>query len=42
MTRLRLNTEYRNKIANRMKVHIEAEHTDEKEKYFKSRESIKL
>jgi hypothetical protein len=39
--RLRLNQEYRNKIANRMKVHIEAEHTDEKEKYFKSRESIK-
>ena len=39
--RLRLNQEYRNKIANRMRVHIEAEHTDEKEKYFKSRESIK-
>ncbi len=40
--RLRLNQEYRNKIANRMRVHIEAEDTDEKEKYFKSRESIKL
>jgi hypothetical protein len=39
--RLRLNQDYRNKIANRMKVHIEAEDTQEKEKYFKSRESIK-
>ena len=39
--RLRLNQEYRNKIANRMRVHLEAEDTDEKEKYFKSRESIK-
>ena len=27
--RLRLNQEYRNKIANRMRVHIEAEHTQE-------------
>jgi len=41
MTRLRLNTEYRNKVANRMKVHIEAEDTQEKEKYFQARESIK-
>jgi hypothetical protein len=39
--RLRLNQEYRNKIANRMKVHIEAEDTQEKEKYFQARESIK-
>ena len=39
--RLRLNQEYRNKVANRMKVHIEAEHTDEKEKYFRAMESIK-
>ena len=31
--RLRLNQEYRNKIANRMRVHIEAEHTQEREKY---------
>ena len=39
--RLRLNQEYRNKIANRMRVHIEAEHTQEKEKYFQARENIK-
>jgi hypothetical protein len=39
--RLRLNQEYRNKIANRMRVHIEAEDTQEKEKYFVARESIK-
>jgi len=39
--RLRLNQEYRNKIANRMRVHIEAEDTQEKEKYFQARESIK-
>jgi hypothetical protein len=41
MTRLRLNTEYRNKIANRMRVHIEAEDTQEKEKYFQARENMK-
>ena len=41
MTRLRLNQEYRNKIANRMRVHIEAEHTQEKEKYFQARENMK-
>ena len=39
--RLRLNQEYRNKIANRMRVHIEAEHTQEKEKYFQARENMK-
>ena len=39
--RLRLNTEYRNKIANRMRVHIEAEDTQEKEKYFLARENMK-
>jgi len=39
--RLRLNQEYRNKIANRMRVHIEAENTQEKEKYFVARENIK-
>ena len=39
--RLRLNQEYRNKIANRMRVHIEAEDTQEKEKYFQAREYMK-
>ena len=39
--RLRLNQEYRNKIANRMRVHIEAEHTQEREKYFVARENMK-
>ena len=33
MTRIRLNQEYRNKIANRMRVHIEQEDTQEKQKY---------
>jgi len=41
MSRLRLNQEYRNKIANRMRVHIEAEDTQEKEKYFQARENMK-
>ena len=40
MSRIRLNQEYRNKIANRMRVHLEQEHTDEKEKFFKERESF--
>ena len=31
MTRLRLNQEYRNKIANRMRVHLEQEDTIEKQ-----------
>ena len=39
--RLRLNQEYRNKVANRMRVHIEAEDTQEKEKYFQARENMK-
>jgi len=39
--RLRLNQEYRNKIANRMRVHIEAEDTQEKEKFFECRENFK-
>ena len=39
--RLRLNQELRNKISSRWRIHAEQEHTDEKEKYFKSRESIK-
>ena len=33
MSRIRLNNEYRNKIANRMRVHLEAEDTQEKQKY---------
>tara|TARA_R110002072_G_scaffold232804_1_gene390268 strand:+ start:132 stop:1112 length:981 start_codon:yes stop_codon:yes gene_type:complete len=41
MSRIRLNQEYRNKIANRMRVHIEAEDTQEKEAYLKAREEMK-
>ena len=33
MSRIRLNSEYRNKIANRMRVHLEQEDTQEKNKY---------
>jgi len=33
MSRIRLNQEYRNKIANRMRVHLEQEDTFEKQKY---------
>ena len=33
MSRIRLNQEYRNKIANRMRVHFEQEDTQEKRKY---------
>ena len=33
MTRIRLNQEYRNKIANRMRVHLEQEDTVEKQNY---------
>ena len=33
MTRIRLNQEYRNKTANRMRVHLEQEDTQEKQKY---------
>ena len=40
MSRLRLNQEYRNKIANRMRVHLEQEDTQEKEKFFQLRESF--
>jgi len=40
MSRLRLNQELRNKIASRWRVHAEAEHTDEKEKFFQLRESF--
>jgi len=41
MARIRLNQEYRNKIANRMRVHLEQENTQEKEKFFQARESMK-
>jgi hypothetical protein len=41
MSRIRLNQEYRNKVANRMRVHIEAEDTQEKEKFFQCRENFK-
>jgi len=40
MSRIRLNQEYRNKIANRMRVHLEQEDTQEKEKFFQERESF--
>jgi len=39
--RIRLNSEYRNKIANRMRVHLEQENTQEKEKFLQSREDMK-
>ena len=35
---VRLNQEYRNKISNRMRVHLEQEDTQEKEKFFQLRE----
>ena len=35
MSRIRLNQEYRNKIANRMRVHLEQEDTIEKQNYDK-------
>ena len=41
MSRIRLNQEYRNKIANRMRVHLEQEETQEKEKFFQLREQMK-
>jgi hypothetical protein len=41
MARIRLNSEYRNKIANRMRVHLEQENTQEKEKFFQARERMK-
>ena len=41
MSRIRLNQEYRNKIANRMRVHLEQEITQEKEKYLQAREEMK-
>ena len=41
MSRIRLNQENRNKVANRMRVHIEQEDTQEKEKFFQLRENFK-
>jgi len=41
MARIRLNQEYRNKIANRMRLHLEQENTQEKEKFFQARENMK-
>ena len=41
MARIRLNQEYRNKVANRMRVHIEQENTQEKEKFLQLRENFK-
>ena len=41
MSRIRLNQEYRNKVANRMRVHLEQEDTQEKEKFFELRENFK-
>jgi len=41
MSRIRLNQEYRNKIATRMRVHLEQEDTQEKEKFFQLREQMK-
>jgi len=41
MARIRLNQEYRNKIANRMRVHLESEDTQEKEKFLQLREEMK-
>jgi len=41
MSRIRLNQELRNKIGTRMRVHIEQEHTQEKEKFFHERENFK-
>jgi hypothetical protein len=41
MSRIRLNSEYRNKIGNRMRVHLEQENTQEKEAYLQAREKMK-
>jgi len=41
MARIRLNGEYRTKIANRMRIHLEQENTQEKEAYLKAREEMK-
>jgi hypothetical protein len=41
MSRIRLNQEYRNKIALKMKTYAEQEDTQEKEKFFQERENFK-
>jgi len=41
MARIRLNQEYRNKISNRLRVHLEQENTQEKEKFYQLRENMK-
>ena len=41
MSRIRLNQEYRNKIGNRMRVHLEQENTQEKESFSQLRENMK-
>ena len=41
MSRIRLNQEYRHKIAQRMRVHLEQEKTQEKAAYLKAREEMK-
>ena len=41
MARLRLNQDYRNKISNRMRVHLEQENTQEKENFYQLRENMK-
>jgi hypothetical protein len=41
MARIRLNQEYRNKIANRLRVHLEQENTQEKESFYQKREQMK-
>ena len=41
MARIRLNQEYRNKVANRLRVHLEQEQTQEKEKYLQCIEALK-
>ena len=40
MSRLRLNQELRNKVASRLRIHLEQENTQEKEKFFQERESF--
>jgi len=41
MSRIRLNQEYRNKVAVKMKLYNEQENTQEKEKFFQERENFK-
>jgi len=41
MSRIRLNQEYRNKVAVKMKLYAEQEDTQEKEKFFQERENFK-